>query len=360
MGEAPAAEMIALGQVFAHATAFADTMLLKLAVQLGLADIIHAHAQQNPEGITLIGLAKSMPLDQVNINNLSRIMGCMVRMGLFSKSTTSQGQEDLFKPTHASEFILKDGKKSILPLIMPVMQEWAISPWHFLDVALDGNNKNLTPFEKKHGSKLWEAFSKQPMMGMMFYEAMKAETMALIPGVIKVCEGTFQRIGSLIDVGGATGIGASSIAAEFPHVKCSVLDRPDVVALAKFAGCPNVEFLAGDMFTSIPHADALLLKKILHDWGDEECLEILQRCKEAVPKGGTVMIVETVMDKEMDGDDAWSRVKMANDMGMMVFTGGKERTAEEWKVLLASAGFDIYKITPIMVGHSVIEAHPLP
>ncbi|XXG86127.1 hypothetical protein AAC387_Pa11g1083 [Persea americana] len=101
---------------------------------------------------------------------------------------------------------------------MFVMEEMAIAPWHCIDAALDGNkNNNLTPFEKKHGCKLWEAFSKQPRMGKMFYDAMKAETMALIPAVIKVCQATFQRTGSLVDVGGAMGIGASSIAAEFPH-----------------------------------------------------------------------------------------------------------------------------------------------
>ncbi|KAJ8624673.1 hypothetical protein MRB53_033203 [Persea americana] len=119
----------------------------------------------------------------------------------------------------------------------------AIAPWHCLDAVLDGNNtNNLTPFEKKHGCKLWEAFSKQPRMGKMFYDAMAAETMALIPAVIKVWQATFQRTGSLVDVGGAMGIGASSIAAEFPHAKCSVLDRPDVVAVAQLAGCPNVGF----------------------------------------------------------------------------------------------------------------------
>lgn len=101
-------------------------------------------------------------------------------------------------------------------------------------------------------------------------------------------------------------------------------------------------------------------QKILHDWGDDECLKILQQCKKALPKeGGTLIIVEVVMGQEMDGDDAWGRGKITSDMGMLVYTGGKERTAEEWKLLLASAGFDIYKITPIMMGQSVIEAHPL-
>lgn len=102
-------------------------------------------------------------------------------------------------------------------------------------------------------------------------------------------------------------------------------------------------------------------QRILHDWGDEECAKILHRCKEALPKeGGMLIIVEMVMGQEMDGDDAWSKTKMSMDVAMMLLNGGKERTAEEWKVLLATAGFEIYKITPIMLGSSVIEAYPLP
>ena len=57
-------------------------MLLKLAIQLGLAEIIHAHTQQNPEGITVTQLAKSSPFDHVHVQNLGRIMLCMVHMGL--------------------------------------------------------------------------------------------------------------------------------------------------------------------------------------------------------------------------------------------------------------------------------------
>lgn len=132
-----------------------------------------------------------------------------------------------------------------------------MSPWHRLDLALDGNNKNFTPFEKMHGCNLWEAFSRQPMLGKRFQDCMAVETEVMIPGVIKACEGAFQRIGSIVDVGSGTGIAAARIAAEFPHVNCSILDRPDVVA--SIVDCPNVECVPGDMFASIPEADSILL-----------------------------------------------------------------------------------------------------
>ncbi|KAK1566727.1 hypothetical protein Q3G72_003426 [Acer saccharum] len=45
----------------------------------------------------------------------------------------------------------------------------------------------------------------------------------------------------------------------------------------------NLDFLEGYMFEAIPSADAVLLKWIIHDLGDEESMKILKRCKEAIP-----------------------------------------------------------------------------
>ncbi|KAK1325042.1 Tabersonine 16-O-methyltransferase [Acorus calamus] len=46
------------------------------------------------------------------------------------------------------------------------------------------------------------------------------------------------------------------------------------------------------MFERVPSADAVMLKWILHDWGDEDCVKILKRCKEAIPKAGEKSLQE--------------------------------------------------------------------
>ena len=142
----------------------------------------------------------------------------------------------------------------------------------------------------------------------------------------------------------------------FPHMKCIVFDLPHVVETAP--SYPNVSFVGGDMFEFVPNADAILLKFILHNWRDDECIKILKKCKEAIPKvGGKVMIVEIILDLEDDDEDL-IRSKYSLDLDMMVATGGKERTEEEWKVLINSAGFSGLEIVPIMAIQSVIVAYP--
>ena len=61
-----------------------------------------------------------------------------------------------------------------------------------------------------------------------------------------------------MDVGGGTGATARMISEAFPDLKCVVLDRPHV--LENLSESNNLTYVGGDMFKSIPKADAVLLK----------------------------------------------------------------------------------------------------
>ena len=62
----------------------------------------------------------------------------------------------------------------------------------------------------------------------------------------------------MVDVGGGTGLTARTISEAFPQLKCTVFDLPHVVAnLPEYR---NLEFVGGDMFQSVPSADATLMK----------------------------------------------------------------------------------------------------
>ncbi|XP_050275344.1 isoflavone 4'-O-methyltransferase-like isoform X7 [Quercus robur] len=102
--------------------------------------------------------------------------------------------------------------------------------------------------------------------------------------VVKDYKPIFEGLGSLVDVGGGTGTVARIISEAFPHMKCTVFDLPHVVA--NLPDSKNLKFVGGDMFQYIPPADAILFKWILHDWSDEECVNILKNCKEAITKKG--------------------------------------------------------------------------
>ncbi|KAK9150367.1 hypothetical protein Syun_008676 [Stephania yunnanensis] len=87
---------------------------------------------------------------------------------------------------------------------------------------------------------------------------MAADSIVVSSVFVTKCKDIFKGLTSVVDVGGGFGIMARVIAETFPHIKCTVLDLPHVVASCK--GTENLEFVAGDMFQAIPSADALLLK----------------------------------------------------------------------------------------------------
>ncbi|EAY75851.1 hypothetical protein OsI_03768 [Oryza sativa Indica Group] len=129
------------------------------------------------------------------------------------------------------------------------------------------------------------------------------------------------------------------------------------------AGDGGVEFVAGDMFDHVPKADAVLLKWILHGWGDEECVRILRRCREAVPAredGGRVIVVDLVVRSSSSlGDGARdTEMQLLWDVMMMGVVGSPERDEREFRKIFHDAGFSGYKILHVLGIRSVIEVYP--
>ncbi|KAL2466594.1 Flavone 3'-O-methyltransferase 1 [Abeliophyllum distichum] len=191
-----------------------------------------------------------------------------------------------------------------------------------------------------------------------FNELMVKDTQFLSSILIGDCKKIFNRMKSLVDVGGGVGIMAKAIADAFPDLQCTVLDLPHVVA--GLHGNKNLTYVQGNMFESIPKADAVMLKSILHDWSDEDCVTILKKCKEAIPSkdnGGKVIIIDMIVGNKKD-DHRGIETQLFFDISMMVVVNGKERTEKEWEKLFFDAGYRGYKIVYELGLRSIIELYP--
>ena len=94
-----------------------------------------------------------------------------------------------------------------------------------------------------------------------------------------------------------------------------------------------------------------MLSHIIHDWDEDQCLTILGHVPKAMNPGGRLLIVEMVLPE----GDAPHPGKML-DMGMLVVTGGQERTEAEYGLLLAKADFHLTRVLPTNSAVSVVEA----
>src|ERR1044072_1747731 len=102
------------------------------------------------------------------------------------------------------------------------------------------------------------------------------------------------------------------------------------------------------------------MQRILHNWGDEDCIRILKNCREAVPKeNGKVIIVDVVIEEEGGKHDKLKDSGLMLDMAMMAYTeSGKQRTLKEVEYLINMAGFSTFKVKEIKAVQSVILAFP--
>jgi len=170
----------------------------------------------------------------------------------------------------------------------------------------------------------------------------------------------FAPFGTLVDVGGGNGALLIGLLQATPGPRGIVLDRPGAVerATANIAAnglSERCRAVAGDFFEEVPSGgDAYLLKHVIHDWNDERATTILKTCRRAMPAHGRLLIVEGVYPPRIDQSLA-SRGAAANDVNMLVNTGGRQRSEAEFRALYEAAGFTLTRIVPTAARVAVIE-----
>jgi hypothetical protein len=167
------------------------------------------------------------------------------------------------------------------------------------------------------------------------------------------------RFASVADIGGGQGGLLAQVLLRHPELRATLFDRPQVVqhpaALARLpALAGRWQPQAGDFFRAVPAgADAYVLKRILHDWGDEPCLRILRACRAAMGPQARLLLVDAVLPAGNTPHPA-----KVMDILMMVFATGRERTQHEFAALLAQAGLRLDAVRASASTLSVVEAVP--
>ncbi|XP_006346269.1 trans-resveratrol di-O-methyltransferase-like [Solanum tuberosum] len=349
--------LAAQAHIWNHIFNYINSMSLKCAIQLEIPDIIHSHGRP----MNLSDLAEALPInnnhDKAKTHDcVYRLMRILVHAGFFI-----QEAEEGYLLTPTSRLLLKDEPMSMIPFLNFQLDPNLMDPWHSLSKWFNNvsDDSNTTPYATAHGMPFFKYAENEPRLNHLFNEAMASDTRLVMTVLIQNGKGLiFEGLKSLVDVGGGTGTIAKAIADTFPQINCTVFELPHVIEGLK--GSKNLSFVGGDMFNSIPSANAILLKWILHDWSDGDCIKILKKCKEAIPSkenGGKVILIEIVMDQNKDDDKSYE-TQLLIDILMMILLSGKERSQQEWAKLFFDAGYSDYKIIPILGLRCVIEVYP--
>ncbi|WP_448951545.1 methyltransferase [Labrys neptuniae] len=312
--------------------------LVYAAAQLDLAD--HLAAGPHSAGELAGPLGAHAP-------SLHRFMRCLASLGLLKE----QGGQR-FGLSELGEALRSDAPGSARATILT-----AGSPWFEGAMAeiVHSIKTGATAFEKMQGMPFFDYLGRHPDEAALFSETMIGVHGPETPAVAQAYD--FSQFDTIVDVGGATGNLLTTILARHQGPRGILFDRPYVVAdapalLATRGLTERVTIEAGTFFEAVPAgADAYVLSHIIHDWNEEQCLAILGHVHRAMRPGGRLLLIEMVLP---DGD-APHLGKML-DMVMLAVPGGQERTSDEYRQLLAQAGFRLTQVIPTASEVSIVEA----
>ena len=308
--------------------------------ELGIADQIEPGSPQAVESLTRA--------TGTHERSLYRILRFLASHGLFQEQGDRQ-----FDHTPLSHCLRSDAEGSFRP---------AARMLHSIFPSWDGLHHSAitgeSGFSKVFGRPVFDYLETHPGLAPIFDAAMPAihghETAAMLEAY------DFSTVQFLADIGGGNGSLMSAVLQRYPKLKGLLFELGHVAgrALESLKACGiegRCSIIEGDFFESVPSgADTYLFRHIIHDWNDEQSVQILNNCRKVIPKNGRLLIVEAVVP-------VGNEPSLAKDFDivMLVLPGGIERTEEEYRLLFKQAGFRLSSITPTTSVVSVVEGRPM-
>jgi hypothetical protein len=308
-----------------------------VAAKLGIADLL----KDEPKTAAEMGAATG-----TDTPSLFRLMRALASVGVFSHDADNR-----FALTPLSETLRTDIRGSLRAFAMTELGEEHYPAWGEL---LHSVRTGEIAFNRAFGVDVWEFFAKNPDNAKIFNDAMSGVTAQANEAILSKYE--FAGISTLIDVGGGHGSLITSILQRHPGMQGILFDAPQVIEGAKApvdaSGVGDkCQLVGGNFFESVPSGgDAIILKWIIHDWNDEQCITILKNCHRALPENGKLILVEAVVPP--GNEPHFSKFI---DLNMLVMTGGRERTEEEFRALYEASGFRLTRVVATESPFSVIE-----
>ena len=244
----------------------------------------------------------------------------------------------IFSITPLGEYFRKDHPQTLRGVILLEEGPEHYAIWkHLVDIVKDGKQDG---FVREFDMRIFDYLLQNQSYAEVFNNAMSSYSATHTKLVLEALKNyDFSRLHTLCDIGGGHGHLICNILQEHPQLKGTILElestikNKEMLWAVKMGLSDRCNYLAGDMFQEVPSSDAYIMKMILHDWSDDECVKILSNIQKASPTGGRVFIVEHVVP----GPEIPHFSKLF-DIHMMCALTGRERTEKEYAVLLENAG----------------------
>ncbi|MCW1961823.1 methyltransferase [Chryseobacterium viscerum] len=259
--------------------------------------------------------------------------------------------EGIFEELENKTFALNDFGAALQTSVPGTVKDFIIANVgeHFPGFAdlIYAVQKGKVPFEHVHGMNIWEYYKEHPELGANFGRGMTGLSGMVLNGIVENYD--FAPYKTIVDIGGGNGAMMYAMLNASPESSGIIFDEAHVTEKTLQLIPENLKdrctVATGSFFEKVPSgADLYTMKWIIHDWNDDECIQILKVCYNAMPKGAKLLIVDAVIPDNSRNEPHISKLF---DIVMMACLTGRERTLNEFKNLLDKSGLKFNRVVQI-------------
>jgi hypothetical protein len=320
---------------------FQVSRMLRVVADLGVADRI---ATDGVVAVTDLAAACD-----VHPTPLLRILRALAALGVFQVSS-----DGLVSHSPRSRLLRTDMPSSLHHAARFWTEPGAWKAWGMLDAALTGGN----PHQAAWGMGRFDYLRVHPDEARAF-DVFMANFPDNRHAAVAVSY-DFSTARLIVDIGGGNAEALRHILTRFPAPRGLVFDRPDVVHAIPADRLMQGRIVAeaGSFFEQVPSgADHYLMIRVLHNWGDDDCLHILRTCRAAMSVDARLLIGEAIL--EPDPARGQATAYLLDIQMMAMFGDARARTEAEYRDLLAASGLVLRRTIATPSPVSIIEAVPV-
>jgi hypothetical protein len=236
-----------------------------------------------------------------------------------------------FRNTERSHCLRDDHPKSMRAMARGILDRRSLHQWSYLPETM---RTGRPAAELALGMSTYQYFDLHPGARALFDQMLKNFETTIDTAIVQSFDfGAYERV---VDVGGGKGSLLAQIVERY-QVRGTLFELERVIAQLEGKLLP-FDLVIGDFFHQIPTGDLFILKQVLHNWHDEQCIAILGSCRRANPSAA-VLVSEQVIG-------CGHNFAEALDILMGIEQNGCERTQQEYETLFTQAGYRLSQVIP--------------
>jgi hypothetical protein len=320
---------------------FAASQMLYVAARLNLAD----HLARGPRSVEALAAECDAKADP-----LLRVVRALAAFGVFEI-----GGDGRVANTWLSECLRTGAQDSLRDMALLYGEEH----YHAMSELLQAVKRGGTAFEHAYRKPHFTYLASNPEAAKAYYEAQSAVAAGSAAAVAGAYD--FARVRTVVDVGGGGGQLIRAVLHANPGLSGILVESSGMARKARAR--IHAEGLGGrcevqtaDIFESVPgDADLYLLGHVLHGLDDARAVRVLRSCRQAMGPDARLIVIERVLPGHSETSLAAQHAAVFDAVAMAV-SGGRERTLDEHRALIAAAGLKILDVLAAGGGDSIIEA----